>query len=459
MNDGIPPPSFPPAEGGRRPRADEAVSQRGKKQSSTPEDSPLPDWVSASSTPMSDDSSHEKPAPPSYLPRSGAPSPSGGPESTSVAPPTPPSLPPAYPTSRNAPQQASQPLRQQAPSFHPTRKSAPTLSSTPTPPQRGATKTSPSAWRRPRPRVTRRRVMRILAVLVVAMIAWPVWLVWHTNQSLHRVDAISGAPNTPGTTYIFAGSDSREGWNPDDPTEGERADSTILVHRAPNGQASMVSLPRDTYVDIPGYGWNKLNAAFALGGPPLLVETVEQITGLTVDHYVQIGMAGVSEIVDALGGVELCWDSDVNDELSGMMWIAGCHVADGTEALAFSRMRYSDPDGDFGRAMRQRQVMNAVVSEAFKPSVLLNPLRQYELSTAGANALTVDENAGVITVARLMLTMRSATSAGLTGVPPLAGLDMIEGVGSVVLLNESAADIFFERMVEGDLTQADFVTF
>lgn len=228
-----------------------------------------------------------------------------------------------------------------------------------------------------------------------------------------------------------------------------------MVHRAPNGQASMVSLPRDSYLEIPGYGYNKLNAAFSLGGPKLLVETVELNTGVKVDHYVQIGMVGVTDIVDALGGVELCWDYDVNDELSGMQWTAGCHESDGAEALAFSRMRYSDPLGDVGRQMRQRQVMGAVVDEALTPSVLLNPVKQLQLSDAAASTLTVGNNTNVWNIAMLMLAMRKATSAGLVGTPPIADPNAYNEVGSVMLWGESAPT-FFQRMLDGTLTESDF---
>ena len=299
--------------------------------------------------------------------------------------------------------------------------------------------------------------MGVLVLVLVVIIAWPTWLIWHTNASMHRIDATSTAPNTRGTTYLFAGSDSRDGWNPDDPTEGQRSDSTILVHRAPNGQASMVSLPRDSYVNIPGYGMNKLNAAFAYGGPSLLIETVEEATGLHVDHYVQIGMVGVTDTIDALGSVELCWDADVSDEFSGMQWTAGCHRANGEEALAFSRMRYSDPTGDVGRQQRQRQVMNAVVSEALSPAVLINPVKQYRLSEAAANALTVGQDTNIFNVATLMMAMRKATADGLVGMPPISSVNEMNEAGAVMLWDEAAVPTFFENMKNGTLTQEDFV--
>lgn len=428
MSDVAPPPSFQPGQGRARPSTQD-----------------VPRKPEAQATPQ------QAPPPPSFAP----------------------AQPAAIPRQTPAPAQRAPKPVGPPPSFAPVRRqSAPSQQtpSAPTPaPTRnygaGATAAGPAALERapiakPKKRrrkgSARRRVMATLSIILVALIAWPIWLVWHTNSALNRVDATSAMAGTPGTTYIFAGSDSREGWNPADPTEGERSDSTIMVHRAPNGQASMVSLPRDSYLEIPGYGFNKLNAAFALGGPELLIETVELNTGIKVDHYVQIGMVGVTDIVDALGGVELCWDSDVSDDLSGMYWTAGCHVADGKEALAFSRMRYEDPYGDVGRQMRQRQVMNAVVTEALKPSVLLNPIKQLELSNAAADTLTVGKNTTVWDVAQLMLAMRKATSAGLVGTPPISDPNAYNEVGSVMLWDEGATDVFFQRMLDGTLSEADF---
>ena len=181
------------------------------------------------------------------------------------------------------------------------------------------------------------------------------------------------------------------------------------------------------------------------------------VTGLHVDHYVQIGMVGVTDTIDALGSVELCWDADVSDEFSGMQWTAGCHRANGEEALAFSRMRYSDPTGDVGRQQRQRQVMNAVVSEALSPAVLINPVKQYRLSEAAANALTVGQDTNIFNVAGLMLAMRKATADGLVGMPPISSVNAMNEAGAVMLWDEAAVPTFFERMKNGTLTQEDFV--
>ena len=313
---------------------------------------------------------------------------------------------------------------------------------------------TPPRSARPRRR-RRRRWPRLLVLLLVVVLAWPAFLLWDANRNLGRTDALSSGTGTPGTTYLLAGSDSRADGAVQDGTEGQRADSIMLVNVAPNGQASATSLPRDTYVDIPGYGWNKLNASYSFGGAPLLVETVETLTGLHVDHFVEIGMGGVGNIVDAIGGVELCLDMDVNDAYSGLVWQSGCHEADGTTALAFSRMRYSDPLGDIGRAQRQRQVVEKTVSTAMSPSVLLDPVSAFRLERAGSGALTVDEDSDVIDIARLVLAFRSAGGASLTGAPPIESLGYGTAAGSVVLLEDQTAPDFFQKVREGTLTPAD----
>lgn len=290
------------------------------------------------------------------------------------------------------------------------------------------------------------------------LIAWPLFLIWDANANLGRTDALSGAEDTAGTTWLLAGSDSRADGQIQDEAEGERADSIVLVNVAPNGQTSMVSLPRDTYVEIPDWGWDKLNASYSYGGPELLVATVESLSGLTVDHYAEIGMGGVADIVDAVGGVELCLDMDVQDAYSGLNWTSGCHVADGATALAFARMRYSDPLGDIGRAQRQRQVISQTVSTAVSPQTLLNPFTTLELERAGATALTVDQDSSVVDVGQLLLAFKKAQSDGLSGTPPIASLDEWTDSGSAVLLEDTTAPGFFSRLRAGTLTTEDFVS-
>lgn len=331
--------------------------------------------------------------------------------------------------------------------------SAPVAAPTPTAPPR--TPSAPAA--KPRRRKRRRPILKTLCLLLVLILAWGGFLMWDANTNMGRVSALSGAADTPGTTYLLAGSDSRaDGAVQDGFNESERADSIMLVNVAPNGQKVALSIPRDTYAEIPGVGWDKINASYAYGGPELLVETVEKLTGLTVDHFVQIGMGAVPDMVDAVGGVELCYDNDADDQYSGLKWTAGCHTVDGTTALQFSRMRYQDPEGDIGRTKRQRQVISKVISSAASPSTLVNPAKTLRVERAGSRSFTVDEDSSVLTVASLVWALRGASSNQMMGVPPIESLNFTTNAGaSAVLLRDTTADDFFAKLRAGKLTTAD----
>ena len=309
----------------------------------------------------------------------------------------------------------------------------------------------------PRRRKRRHPILKTLCLFLVIILAWGGFLMWDANTNMGRVSALSGAADTPGTTYLLAGSDSRaDGAVKDGFDESERADSIMLVNVAPNGQTVALSIPRDTYAEIPGVGWDKINASYAYGGPQLLVETVEKLTGLTVDHFVQIGMGAVPDMVDAVGGVELCYDNDADDQYSGLKWTAGCHTVDGTTALQFSRMRYQDPEGDIGRTKRQRQVISKVISSAASPSTLVNPAKTLRVERAGSKSFTIDEDSSVVTVASLVWALRGASSNQMMGVPPIESLNFTTNAGaSAVLLRDTTADDFFAKLRAGTLTTAD----
>lgn len=443
-----PPPSFSPRSDRRRPSADEARHAGGRQSEPTAGQAPRREEPGArrrhadveggySNAPSA---GRDAPAsqPPSYAPRG-----------RSGAAAQPPSFAPtgARPAGAAGPDEAPAP-------FRPVRAArdagAPPRSASPARRTSGPGAASPAP-----PRRRRRRWPRVLAFLLVLVVAWVAFLLWDANQHLGRTDALEGASTGDGTTYLLAGSDSRADGEVQDETEGQRADSIMLVNVAPNGQTVAVSLPRDTYVEIPGYGWDKLNASYSYGGEALLVQTVEALTGLTVDHYVEIGMGGVAHIVDAVGGVELCLDMDVNDPMSGLIWQSGCHVADGTTALAFSRMRYEDPLGDIGRAQRQRQVVTKTISTALSPGTLANPVSAFRLERAGAGALTVDRGSSVLDVARLVLAFKKAGDTQMTGTPPLESLGYDTDAGSAVLLQDTTAPDFFARLRSGDLAPAD----
>jgi len=303
----------------------------------------------------------------------------------------------------------------------------------------------------------RRRTIAVAVglLVVVALLAWPIGLVVWANGKVNHTAALSGAANTPGTTYLLTGSDSRaDGAIEDTTTEGARTDTILLLHVPEHGPTALVSLPRDTLVEVPGRGQAKLNAAFSWGRAPLLVQTVEQLSGLTVDHYAEIGMAGVEQVVDAVGGVNLCYDADVNDPDSGMVWAKGCHDVGGVDALAFSRMRKADPTGDVGRAERQRQLIGAVMGKVDPKSLVLRPGRQVELVDAGTGALTVDEGSDIVDLARLGLAFKAANGpGGITGTPPIKSIDYRPGhnLGSTVLLDPDTTPAFFAAIRDGSL--------
>ncbi len=290
----------------------------------------------------------------------------------------------------------------------------------------------------------------LLALLLIAAIV--VGGLWHwVDSRIVHVDALSGAPNTPGQTYLIVGSDSREGWT-DDGTVGARTDTIMLVHQPVNGPAALISIPRDSYVDIPGYGGNKINAAFAFGGPQLLVQTVEQLTGLTIDRYLEVGFGGVTDIVDAVGGVELCYAADVNDPYSTLVWEAGCHQVGGSTALAFSRMRYADPLGDIGRTARQQQVVSAVAGKVMTPSTVLNPTKFFPVASAGLDSFRVNAGTGVLDLLRMARVINAARGPdAVSGTPPIASLDhRVEGAGSTVLLDPDTSPAFWAAIATGD---------
>ena len=182
------------------------------------------------------------------------------------------------------------------------------------------------------------------------------------------------------------------------------------------------------------------------------METVEELTGLTIDAYMEIGLTGVADLVDALGGVKLCYDKTVHDHRSKLKWKAGCHVAKGDKALAFARMRYSDPLGDIGRAARQRQLVGAVVDGVFTRKVVANPFQAMKVSGAGLQAFRVSDGTGPFDLAKIALTFRAAQGdQAVTGTPPIKDWGYrVNGVGSTVLLDKSQLDEFWSKIANGE---------
>ncbi|WP_442638297.1 LCP family glycopolymer transferase [Rhodococcus zopfii] len=323
------------------------------------------------------------------------------------------------------------------------------------PPRRPRPAPGPAPRRR-RPGSFRRWTRRI-ALAVVALLVLTVAGVVYLDGKLTRIDALADYPervaDTPGTNWLLVGSDSRTGLTAEQEQElatggevgPERTDTIILVH-VPNGggATTMVSLPRDSYVSIPGYGQDKLNASFAVGGPALLTQTVEGATGVHVDHYVEIGFGGFASIVDALGGVDICVPYPIEDPLAGINLQAGCQELTGPEALGFVRTR-ATPLADLDRMNNQRLFMSALLGKATGLGTMLNPFRLWSLASGATATLEVDDGTHLWDLARLAWAMRGET---VTATVPVGGFEDVWGSGNVLLWDRERAIPFFESLAD-----------
>jgi LCP family protein required for cell wall assembly len=295
----------------------------------------------------------------------------------------------------------------------------------------------------------------LILLLVVALL---LGLFLYFYSRIEKVDALrdyDGRPEgTSGTNWLIVGSDSREGLSDEEikelrlgKVEGRRTDTIILLHKPESGPPTLVSMPRDSYVPIPGQGRNKLNAAYAIGGPALLAQTVEQVTGLRIDHYTEVGFGGFVGTTDAVGGVELCPKRKIRDRKSGLRVEKGCQEMDGATALAYVRARYFDPRGDLGRVKRQQEFMGAVFDSATSPMTLLNPFRLVALGNAATTALTIDEGDGPVSLLQFALTMRAVAGGdGKRRTVPVADPNYSTSVGSAVLWDRDRALRLFRKL-------------
>jgi LCP family protein required for cell wall assembly len=324
--------------------------------------------------------------------------------------------------------------------------------------------------RRP-PRVARsrgRRIARTLLLLVLVLLLTPIGAyVWADSELNRKVDlgeVGNRPPEARGTNYLIVGSDSREGLTEQERKklrtgsfEGGRTDSMILLHTGANG-TTMVSLPRDSWVTIPEIlrpetgkrypaSGEKLNAAYSLGGPELLIMTIEHNTGLHIDHYAEIGLGGFVDVVDAVDGVEMCVDRDIKDKNSGLDVKRGCQNLDGAKALAFVRQRKQEVRGDLGRTRNQQKFLAALADKATRPDVAFNPPKLLSAADAGLDTLIVDESTGLPELASMLQAVRNVTGGGGNQVNvPVADLDFRTPNGSAVLWDTARANQLFAEL-------------
>jgi LCP family protein required for cell wall assembly len=282
-------------------------------------------------------------------------------------------------------------------------------------------------WLRPR------RIVAMIALLLVVVIIASVGMYFYVNSKLHQSDVLvdyNGRPAAAaGTNWLIAGSDSRQGLTRKQELQlatgklsdaaGQRSDTILILHiPSGGGKPVLVSIPRDSYVPIPGYGESKINAAFDLGGPKLLAETVQNVTGLHIDHYMGIGFGGFVSVVNAVGGVRMCLPGPMVDPKAGLNLKAGCQTLNGDQALGYVRTR-NFALSDLQREQDQRLFLKALLSKMTSPSVLLNPFAIIPAATGSANTLTVSQGTTVYDLMHVAFALRNPETTTV----PLASLD------------------------------------
>ncbi|MBR8643340.1 LCP family protein [Streptomyces tuirus] len=264
-----------------------------------------------------------------------------------------------------------------------------------------------------------------LAALLVLAAAAAGWAYWHLNSNITSVDIDNAlgdnrppkpvatpsvpAPALPGgaLNILVLGSDSRGGAENQrlggGDSSGARSDTAMVVHLdAGRTSATVVSIPRDTLVTRPScprrsggstaVSYNSMfNSAYAVGGPVCAVKTVESITDVRMDHYIEIDFSGFAKLVDAVGGVTVTTDEDIADDDSHLRLKAGTHHLDGTQALALARTRHGIGDGsDLGRIGLQQKLVKALLDQIAAQRLLTDPAKLYRVADAVTAGLTTD---------------------------------------------------------------------
>ncbi|MFE0422305.1 LCP family protein [Streptomyces sp. NPDC058953] len=294
------------------------------------------------------------------------------------------------------------------------------------------------------------------------------------DTGIARVDPFRDMKNRPagghGTNLLVVGTDGREKITG---TEKEKyrlggapcncTDTIMLVHISRNrDRASVVSLPRDSYAELPAHTDRtsgrthkphpvKLNAAYAEGGPALTVRAVERLTRVKIDHYLEVDFTSFMKTVDAVGGVDICTASPMKDKYTGLDLPAGNHRLDGGQALQYVRSRHVDGASDLGRMQRQQRFLAALVKEVGGTGIMLNPVRFRQVASTMLGSVRADRDFGTDELLALGRAMRgfSAASSEFASVPVASGVRRVPGGGSAVAWDRAKADRLF-RMIRED---------
>ena len=288
---------------------------------------------------------------------------------------------------------------------------------------------SGSGPRRPRWSTRKKIGYTALGLVVVLLVVSVSTYFWADSKVRREVD-LSKVEDRPadgkGTNYLIVGSDSREGLTKADEKAlhtgsdtGQRTDSMMILHTGSNG-TTMMSLPRDSYVTIPAFtgkesgkryaaSTHKLNRAYSDGGAELLTRTVEYNTGLHIDHYAEIGFSGFVNLVNALGGVNMCLTQPLKDKASGADFKAGCQKLNGKQSLAYVRQRHQLADQDLGRMRNQQKFLSTLAHQAASPTTVLNPFKLYPVIGSGLDTLIVDKKMSLLDLTHMFWAMKGVT--------------------------------------------------
>jgi LCP family protein required for cell wall assembly len=331
---------------------------------------------------------------------------------------------------------------------------------------------------------TTRGVATLLTVAVLGTSGWGWYLGQVADASVNRTDAIptdgnEGRGNGEAMNLLLVGNDSRASATEEEldqlnttANEGINTDTMILVHVPADGsKASFVSFPRDSYVEIPGYGRDKLNAAYAYGyqyeaaseaedgdrraaGARLLIQTISGVTGLQIDHYAEVDLLGFFKLSTAVGGVEVNLCAAAKDGYSGVNLPAGAQTISGEQALAFVRQRHGLPRGDFDRIVRQQTFIGGMLRKMLSENVLFDLGKQRSLVEAAADSLTVDRSLDLLGLASQMQSV-TAGSIEFQTIPYIGDDTDAQGRYILRLEDEETLHSFFGELSAAPQPQAE----
>lgn len=257
---------------------------------------------------------------------------------------------------------------------------------------------------------------------------------------------------------LVLGSDSRI--SAGDPTAwsagGQRTDALMIAHIAADRKsATVMSIPRDSWVPIPGRGEAKINAAFSYGGPTLAIQTVEELTGIRIDNFVIADFTSFTDLTDALGGVEITVPEDAYEH-GKLLFSAGKQTLSGEEALAYTRQRYGLPGGDFDRVKRQQNWIRAMVAKTKNDGTLTNPLKLTSLLNVVSRSVAVDDSLGLNEMREIATSLQGLGTNDITFLTaPNSGTGRSADGQSIVVLDRAVFDPLVASMA--DDTAAEYI--